>query len=207
MTDRNALQPAESVARLRNAIRIALAAGVDWTQIREKDLPGRALMAIVRDVVAAAPGHGRLFVNDRLDIALAGGAGGVHLGRQSMPAREVIAWCRRGNPPTEFSVGVSCHSLAEARAAESDGANYVFFGPVFETPSKRAFGKAQGIASLAEVCGAVRIPVLAIGGVNVENAAQCIKAGAAGIAAIRMFQEASDAEALRKAIERLHRCK
>lgn len=206
VTDRNALDPADSVARVREAIRKAFAAGVEWVQVREKDLPGRALLAIVRDAVAAQR-QGRILVNDRLDVALAGGAGGVHLGRQSVPAREVVAWCRRGNAPNEFSVGVSCHSLEEARAAERDGASYVFFGPVFETPSKKAFGKPQGIANLAEVCGAIRIPVIAIGGVNVENAAHCIQAGVGGIAAIRTFQEESDARALRKAVERLHHCK
>lgn len=207
MTDRNALQPADSVKGVRDAIRAAFAAGVNWVQIREKDLPGGSLLAIVRDAVAAAQGQGRVFVNDRLDVALAGGAAGVHLGRESVPAREVIAWSRRGNASAEFSIGVSCHNLEEARAAEADGASYVFFGPVFETPSKRVFGKPQGTAKLAEVCSAVRIPVIAIGGINSENAAQCIQVGAAGIAAIRMFQEAQEPDALRKAVERLHRCK
>ena len=207
VTDQKVFDPAHSIARVREAIRMAFAAGVDWVQIREKDLPGRALLAIVRDAVAAAQGQGRVLVNDRLDIALAGGAGGVHLARQSAPVREVIAWCRNGNAPAEFSIGVSCHSLEEARQAERDGANYVFFGPLFETPSKKAFGKAQGIANLTEVCGAIRIPVIAIGGLNAGNAAHCIRAGAAGIAAIRMFQEASDLDALRKAVESLHCCK
>jgi thiamine-phosphate pyrophosphorylase len=208
VTDRKAFDPADSLARVSDAIRMAFAAGVDWVQIRERDLPGRALLKIVRNATeAAAQEQGRVLVNDRLDVALAGGAGGVHLARQSAPVREVIAWCRNGNAPAEFSIGVSCHSLEEAREAERDGASYVFFGPVFETPSKKSFGKAQGIANLAEACGAVRIPVLAIGGVNAENAAQCIQAGAAGIAAIRMFQEVSDAVALHKAVERLHRCK
>jgi thiamine-phosphate pyrophosphorylase len=207
VTDRKAFDPADTVSRVREAIRRAFAAGADWVQIREKDLPGRTLLEIVRNALEAAQGRGRVLVNDRLEIALAAGAGGVHLGRQSVPAREVIAWCRRGNAPAEFSIGVSCHSAEEARTAETDGASYVFFGPVFETPSKKAFGKAQGIASLAEVCGAVRIPVLAIGGVNVENAPQCIQAGAAGIAAIRIFQDASNLDALRIAVDRLHRCK
>ena len=84
------------------------------------------------------------------------------------------------------------------------GASYVFFGPVFETPSKKTFGPPQGIARLGEVCRAVRIPVIAIGGVNEENAAECLHAGAAGIAAIRMFQESSEAETLKRAIKRIH---
>jgi thiamine-phosphate pyrophosphorylase len=205
VTDRKAFDPADSIARVRESIRVAIAAGADWVQVREKALPGQALLGIVHDAVAAAAAVARVIVNDRLDIALAAGAGGVHLGRESAPAREVAAWCRRGNAPVEFSIGVSCHSLEEARAAESAGASYVFFGPVFETPSKKAFGKAQGIAKLAEVCGALQIPVIAIGGVDVQNGVECVRAGAAGVAAIRMFQEVSVAGALEDALERLHR--
>jgi thiamine-phosphate pyrophosphorylase len=214
VTDRKSLDPADSTARVREKIRMAIAAGADWVQIREKDLPGRVLLGIVRDAVDAAtqmPAAGtrsrqvRVIVNERLDIALAAGAAGVHLGRESAPKREVVAWCRRGNADAEFSIGVSCHSLEEARAAESDGASYIFFGPIFETPSKKKFGMAQGIAKLAEVCAAVRISVIAIGGVNAENGGECIRAGAAGIAAIRLFQEASDAGELADTVERLHR--
>lgn len=190
---------------------MAIAAGADWVQIREKDLAGRALLGIARDGIAATAGAGvpaRVIVNDRLDIALAAGAGGVHRGAGSAPAREVVRWCRRGNAPAEFLIGVSCHSLEDARAAQTAGASYIFFGPVFETPSKRAFGMPQGIAKLAGVCAQVRpMPVVAIGGVDAENGADCIRAGAAGIAAVRFFQEARDAGALSDAIGRLHRCK
>ncbi|MBI3485067.1 MAG: thiamine phosphate synthase, partial [Acidobacteria bacterium] len=92
--------------------------------------------------------------------------------------------------------GASCHSLAEAQAAERDGAHYLIFGPVFSTPSKSQFGAPQGIARLEEACRAVRIPVLAIGGITLDNAHECLRAGAAGIAAIRLFQDASDLPAL-----------
>ena len=146
----------------------------------------------------------RVIVNDRLDVALAAGAAGVHLGGESVPAREVVRWCRRRNAPAGFLIGVSCHSLEEAREAEDSGASYVFFGPVFETPSKKKFGPPQGIARLGEACRAVRIPVIAIGGVNEGNVAECLRAGAAGIAAIRMFQESSEAETLKRAIKRIH---
>ncbi len=94
--------------------------------------------------------------------------------------------------------------MEDARAAEDAGASYVFFGPVFETPSKKSYGPPQGIAKLAEVCSAVRIPVIAIGGVNEENATECMRAGAAGIAAIRMFQEMREAEKLKRAVAKLH---
>ena len=194
---------------VREIIRMAIAAGADWVQIREKDLPGRELLGIVRDAVsiagALAPGA-RVIVNGRLDVALAAGATGVHLGGESAPASDVIAWCRRGNAPAGFSIGVSCHSVEEARAAERAGADYIFFGPVFDTPSKRGFGSAHGIVALSEVCEAVRtIPVIAIGGIDANNGAECIRAGAAGIAAIRLFQETSDLHALSGTIDRLHR--
>jgi thiamine-phosphate pyrophosphorylase len=205
VTDRKGFGSGDQVALLREKIGMAIAAGVDWVQIREKDLLARALLVIVREAVAAVA-RARVIVNDRFDIALACGAGGVQLGRESAPAREVAAWCRGGNAPDGFSIGVSCHSTAEARAAESAGASHVIFGPVFDTPSKRAFGQAQGIVKLAEVCGGVRIPVIAIGGVNVQNGAECVAAGAAGIAAIRLFQEAPDLSALKASLERLHPC-
>ena len=112
------------------------------------------------------------------------------LGRESLGARDVVRWCRAGNAAADFLVGVSCHSLEEAREAESAGAAYIFFGPVFDTPSKRGMGEPQGVARLGEICRGVAIPVLAIGGVSEKNAGECIRAGAAGIAAIRMFQDA-----------------
>ena len=177
---------------LRVAIRSAIAAGVDWIQIREKDLETRSLMDLGRFAVGEARARGvTVFINDRLDVALTVGAAGVHLGEKSLPAEEVAVW-RRSAGRTEFRIGVSCHSLESARAAERAGADYIFFGPVFETPSKLAFGRPQGTEQLKEICGSVKIPVLAIGGVNLQNARACIAAGAAGIAAIRLFQDAGD---------------
>jgi len=198
---------------LLERIRAAIEAGVDWVQIREKDLPARELTALAREAVSIAAvtrnsglaGKPAIFVNDRLDVAIAAGASGVHLGHESAPAREVVRWCRGGNAPADFRVGVSCHSLDETREAESAGADHVFFGPIYDTPSKRSFGAPQGTERLAEVCRSVRIPVIAIGGVNAENAAQCMRAGAGGIAAIRMFQEANDAQGLKEIVARLHR--
>jgi len=173
-------------------------------QIRERNMPARELLELVKAAIGVREGEARILVNDRLDVAVAAGAAGVHLGGASIPAREVVSWVRKGNAPTEFMVGVSCHSLEEARAAENAGAGYVFFGPVFETPSKKSYGPPQGIAKLAETCSAVGIPVIAIGGVNEENATECIRAGAAGIAAIRMFQGLREAETLKRAIAKLH---
>jgi len=101
----------------------------------------------------------------------------------------------------DFLVGASCHSLERAVEAAAAGAGYILFGPVFATPSKAAFGPPQGLQKLGEVCRAVSIPVLAIGGITQENAAACIEAGAAGIAAIRLFQEAQDLEGLLRRIQ------
>ncbi len=207
VTDRKAL-PAPGTG-VRQTMATAIHAGADWVQIREKDLPARELLALARAAVAMAgeaprAGAARVMVNDRLDVALAAGAAGVHLGGESLALGDVVRWCRSGNAPAQFLVGVSCHGLEQARQAERAGASYLFFGPIFDTPSKRAFGQPQGVALLEEVCRAIRLPVIAIGGVNEENAAACLGAGAAGIAAIRLFQESRDIEALRHTLARLH---
>lgn len=209
VTDRKALPVTDPGTGVRKIISAAIQAGADWVQIREKDLPARELLALVRAAVAMA-GTGprsvaaRVMVNDRLDVALAAGAAGVHLGGESLGLGDVVRWCRSGNAPAQFMAGISCHSLEQAREAERAGANYIFFGPIFDTPSKRAFGPPQGVALLEEVCRVIRLPVVAIGGVNEQNAAACLRAGAAGVAAIRLFQESRDTEALGQALARLH---
>ncbi len=205
VTDRRAFERTHSSAdesvkpsfqALQNVIRNAAAAGADWIQIREKDLEGSALARLVRLAVEDTRATGaQILVNDRLDIALAAGAAGVHLGEKSLPVEAVAEW-RRSSGRADFQIGASCHSLDSARAAVRGGADYVFFGPVFATPSKAAFGPPQGIERLREVCEAVEIPVLAIGGVNIENARACLDAGAAGIAAIRLFQDARNVDEL-----------
>jgi thiamine-phosphate pyrophosphorylase len=215
VTDRKSLGSAQSTAapweKLTEYICAAVDAGVDSIQIREKDLPAREMLDLTRTAVsagAAAPRFARVTVNDRLDIALAAGAGGVHLGGESLPANEVVKWHGAGNVrrefPAGFLIGVSCHSLGEALAAERVGADYIFFGPVFATPSKLVFGPPQGVALLADVCGAVKIPTLAIGGVDENNAPECLRAGAAGIAAIRMFQRLQKPGELQELVTFLH---
>jgi thiamine-phosphate pyrophosphorylase len=213
VTDRQSLPtgPVDPVTNLLKRIRLCIESGLDWIQIREKDLSGRALLAVARDAVSEAKlasknrSAPRIYVNDRLDVALRAHASGVHLGSESLPAADVLRWCRRGSAPPEFDVGVSCHSIECARQAEQDGANYVFFGPVFDTPSKRAYGPPQGLDRLREVCRAVRIPVIAIGGVNEANADDSIRFGASGIAAVRLFQEKSK-EVLMEFLDRIHAC-
>lgn len=187
-------------------------AGVDWIQIREKDISGTQLAALARQALqlAAAPAAARpavrILLNDRLDVALAERAGGVHLGENSLPVQEVRRLLRdfpAGQTNADFLVGVSCHSVQAARAAARDGADYIFFGPVFVTPSKTSYGPAQGLDRLAEVCRAIPIPVLAIGGITVQNAASCLAVGAAGIAAIRLFQEAAAPQEMIETLRRL----
>lgn len=125
----------------------------------------------------------RLLVNDRFDVARAAGADGVHLTTQSLPASIVRQRCGE-----DFLIGVSTHSLEEARTASEMGADFVVFGPVFETESKRIFGPPHGVDKLREVAEALRgFPVVAIGGVDRENMSECLRAGASGVAAIRLF--------------------
>jgi len=199
VTDRNSLAAPDGPARhtaLIERIVDAAAAGVDWIQVREKDLEAHPLFNLVSGATAAVRGSAaKLLINDRLDVAWTAGAAGVHLGENSLPIGDVVQE-KRCSGPENFLVGASCHSPDAAVHAAREGANYVFFGPVFATPSKTAFGEPQGLARLAEVCWGVSIPVLAIGGITAENATACLEAGAAGIAAIRLFQEASDLTAL-----------
>ena len=208
VTDRKSLGASGTPALLLDKIGAAVRAGADWIQIREKDLRGGPLLALAREAVNVASGErdagldrARIYVNDRLDVAIAAHAAGVHLGAESLPADDTMRWCREGNAPSGFEVGISCHSIEGAREAEQNGADYIFFGPVFDTPSKRAFGPPQGVQQLRKVCRAVRIRVMAIGGVDETNAEECIGAGASGIAAIRMFQQ-RDPRALREFILR-----
>jgi thiamine-phosphate pyrophosphorylase len=195
VTDRKALPAAaghDPTSVLIERIEQAARAGVDWIQLREKDLEGRSLFELAaRAIAACAASSGkqvRVLINDRLDVARAAQAAGVHLGETSVPAGAVTRWRNRVGPP-DFLVGVSCHSLEAAAQAASDGTDYIFFGPVFATPSKQAYGPPQGLQELERVCRAVSLPVLAIGGITAQNAGACLRAGAAGIAAIRLFQQ------------------
>jgi thiamine-phosphate pyrophosphorylase len=174
------------VESLLDAIARNVAAGVTWIQIREKDLSARALF----DLVEAAcklprPQASKILVNSRLDVALAAGVDGVHLPSGSPPPS---AW--RTVVPAGFLMGVSCHSVDDVLQAEAEGAGYAVFGPVFPPRSKTArTGGLPGLEGLRRATSAVRIPVLALGGVTKENAASCISAGAAGVAGISFFQE------------------
>jgi len=159
-----------------------LAVGVEWIQIRDKDLSARALFELVTAAMKLPNPHAsKIIVNTRADVAIAAGAAGVHLPSGSPAAR---FWRQPG-----FMIGVSCHNLEELRRAEAEGADYAVFGPVFTPLSKSSVLEPRGLEGLAQAADAVRIPVLALGGVTPENTAACIAAGAAGIAGISLFEK------------------
>ena len=168
----------------------AAAAGVDWIQIREKDLPDGALVRLSRAVMEAVARTGtRVLVNGRPDVARLAGAHGVQLPEEGLPVAEVKR-CFPG-----LTLGASRHSLHGARRAEAEGADFVLLGPVFTTP-----GKTQpplGLGVLAEAARSLRVPVHAIGGVSAETAGAARGAGARGLAAIRPFLERDVAKAVR----------
>lgn len=165
------------------AISLAAQAGCQFIQIREKDLSARELGHFVKAACSAARPYGtKIFVNDRLDVALATGAEGIHLRTNSLPVTEV-----RRVTSDDFLIGVSTHSRSEALAAEAGGADFIVWGPVFYTSSKSSYGEPLGVKLLAEICEHVKIPVLALGGITMDNFSACLAHHAAGIAAISLF--------------------
>jgi thiamine-phosphate pyrophosphorylase len=155
----------------------AIRDGIEMIQVREKDLPSRELYELVNKIRGLAAGtKTRVLVNDRLDVALAAGIDGVHLPSSGLPPALVR--------PLVKLLGVSTHSVSEAIEAEKAHADFIVFGPVFDSPGKTSVG----LEPLKEVVSSVGIPVLAIGGITAANAGEVRKAGAAGIAGIRLFQ-------------------
>lgn len=202
VTDRKALPgtPDAQVRLLLEKIESAARGGVDWIQIREKDLEARVLLELIGEAKRRVAGRCRVVVNDRLDVAKAAGADGVHLGERSLRVADAKGFVAAHRSEDEFLVGVSTHSLEAVQEAEAGGADYAIFGPIFATPSKQAYGVPQGVEELEEASRRVRIPLLAIGGITAENAWECMSAGADGIAAIRLFQNAGELGALVKAL-------
>jgi thiamine-phosphate pyrophosphorylase len=175
----------------------AFSAGVDLLQIRERDLCGRHLFSLAgRIAELARPYKGQLLVNDRADIAAAIAGVGVHLTTRSMPVARV-----RKTFGDELLIGASTHTLAEAKEAEEGGANFIVFGPVFETESKKLYGEPVGLQALHEVASRLRIPVLALGGIKLSNCEAALAAGAKGIAAISLFTDGGDLQTLVQSIK------
>jgi thiamine-phosphate pyrophosphorylase len=187
ITDRQATRGKPLV----ETVRMALAGGARLVQLREKDLEGGALFALAQSLAAECRRVGaRLLVNDRIDVALAAGADGVVLPADSFPTDVA----RRLLGPTRL-VARSTHSAAEVERALHDGCDFVLFGPVYETPSKAAFGPPQGIDAL-RVAARFAIPVYAVGGVTAKNASAVFQAGAHGVAVIREAMAAEDSTAV-----------
>jgi len=162
------------------AIETACRAGVRAVQLREKDLNTRALYETACRIRGVTRDHqAKFFVNDRVDVAMASAADGVHCPDRGFPAADAARMLG-----SRRSVGVSTHSLERAQRAQRDGADFITFGPVFTTPSKKVFGPPQGLQALKNVAGAVTIPVLAIGGITPERTAHCLDHGASGVALI-----------------------
>jgi thiamine-phosphate pyrophosphorylase len=170
--------------RLLALVRAAVEARVSLVQLREKSLTGRALYELARESALVARGsRTRVLVNDRADVARASGCDGVHLTTRSLEAAVV-----RRAFGEDFLIGVSTHAPREARAARDAGADFAVFGPVFDTPSKRAYGAPAGLEALGEVARELSpFPLVALGGVDEGNAAEVLGAGAAGVAGIRLF--------------------
>ncbi len=184
ITDRHQL-PSDTIPALEAAIARAVGWGVDFVQLREKDLSDRELLRLTQYAVKLSRGRDcRILVNGRLDIAVAGGAHGVHLPATGLAASDLVPCL-----PPHFIVGVSTHSLLEARHAASDGADYIVVGPVFPTPSKLPYGRPMGCSRFRKICTLVSLPVFALGGIRWNNVQSVIDAGAIGVAGITLFQQ------------------
>jgi thiamine-phosphate diphosphorylase len=201
ITNRRLYGDDERIARVRvlEAIGAAAAAGVDLIQIRERDLEGAALADLVRQAVASVRGtNARVLVNDRGDVAIAAGAHGVHLRGDSVPAPRL-----RAVAPS-LILGRSVHGVDEAVAAAAAGAcDYLLAGTVLPTPSKPAEHALLGIEGLRRVCAAVPLPVVAVGGIGIDEAPDVARAGAAGIAGIRLFADAATVAATVRRLRRM----
>jgi thiamine-phosphate pyrophosphorylase len=213
ITDRTAFAPDEPTRRRRLLEKIdeATRSGIDYIQLREKDLPTRDLESLAREAVALLNKlksrnpelSTALLINSRSDIALTVGADGVHLRSDDVRPQEVKQiWNQSGAPPDAL-IGISCHSASEVKQAEADRASFVVFAPVFVKKDAPA-SQPAGLTGLREACRA-KIPVLALGGVSLENAKECLDAGAAGIAGIRLFQQ-NDIAKVVDSLRQLSRC-
>jgi thiamine-phosphate pyrophosphorylase len=179
----------------------SLVAGLPAVQLREKDVDAAELARLGRALRSATAAHGAmLIVNDRVDVALAVGADGVQRTTTSLPIADILVVADK-----RLRVGASVHALEEAVAAAEAGADWIIFGPVYDTPSKRAYGPPQGLRALEQVARDVRVPVIAIGGITPERVGEVLRAGAHGVAAISAILSApSPADATRRFLDALN---
>jgi thiamine-phosphate pyrophosphorylase len=179
---------------LSEAVRLALEGGVKAVQLREKDLPVRELLGLARELRSITREYGaKLIINDRVDVAMIVGADGVHLGHTSMPVEAVRKIVGR-----DMLIGVSTHNMDEAKAAQAGGADFITFGPIFETPSKVNYGKPVGVDAIKRLKSGVNIQIFALGGINSGVIGNILDAGAHGISVISAVLGAND---IRKAAE------
>jgi len=174
--------------------------GARLVQVRNKKGSTRELLEQVDRILSFAPGDARLIVNDRTDVALIARAGGVHLGQEDLPsakARQILG--------PELMIGISTHNFRQALEAEKLPVDYVAVGPIFSTTSKENPDPVIGLESLAEICRAIRKPVVAIGGIKLQNVVEVLQAGASSVAVIRDLLDAPDiASRLQRWIEALN---
>jgi thiamine-phosphate pyrophosphorylase len=192
ITDRKQLKETSHfslhTSHLLTTVRLALKGGVKAVQLREKDLNTRELLKLAYKMRALTNKYkAKLFINDRFDIALAVGADGVHLTQNSIPVYAV-----RDTVKKKLMIGVSTHSLKEAKEAEKGGADFITFGPVYRTPSKLKYGEPLGLDTLRKVCGRTTIPVFAIGGIKGDKINDVMEEGAFGVAMISEILGAAD---------------
>lgn len=190
ITDRKQMAGSED---LLECIGAAAQAGVDWIQLREKNLTGRELEHLARQARAKIAGTPtKLLINSRVDVAIACGLDGVHLtsGKDELPASEARAIFAKAGVASPL-IGVSCHSIQEVLFAESHGADFVVFGPVFGKGEQAGAGGDELQRACAALPTGSTMKVLALGGVDAANAADCLRAGANGIAGTRLFQKAN----------------
>jgi len=191
ITDRNAVK-----GSLLDVLESAVEGGVDAVQIRENDLTAKEIYEMIIAIKKMIGDRAKIIVNDRIDVAIAAGADGIHLGWKSMPVKKAVAIARQYSMIT----GVSCHSVEDAFRCTDVGVDYISFGPVFETPSKKGILDARGLDGVRGVKALVSVPVTAIGGINEDNCADVIDAGADAVSVIRAVLSSENP---RKAAENL----
>ena len=174
-------------SRFLGALEEALQSGVRAIQLREKNMPPKDLLALALEVNSMTQRYNaKLLVNDRADIAIMAGADGVHLTEASVKVSDVK------NKFPNLIVGVSTHSIEEARLADRQSADFITFSPIYETPSKSNYGPPQGLAPLRQVTQSVHLPVLALGGITLNRVPECLEHGAFGVAVISDIWDSTD---------------